>query len=664
MFPAFSLQFIIDSCRLVWQAFIDRLKAEKMTHALVLPDQNFLDWFQATKKYVEFFKSVAVVRSPKGMNLNRYKTISAVKTKGVWFNDDPVAHIRRAYPSVVTVDVLDAPTPAQLATLLNGRVTSQQRFGTELNQDTRFTLDWATESSTLRIVRPFDLALGNGFFHEGMDIAAELETCVICAVAGEVITLVYKEDGLGYGAYIQVGTVHGRDRYLTTYTNLQNIVVQRGQQLQVGDPIGECASDAGIKLVVQKARHDTGNRYKMPGAVDPLPLIYVEGLTLQTTATFGLRIRRGPGVDFPKVGDFNNDQVARPLEPHGVAIVKLQSNATDNLWVNLVTQKGVSGFGAAWFLTAKSPRSKVPRSFAINGVNLDLLSAAGKPNPNQLGKMQYVRLLYNVSMGTGSQDLNRAHSLYEPYLRACASAGKKVILVYTHQTYGEGAGYVWERMDSAKWNELGQRFAEFVRSIAARYAGRGWIAAHQIWNEQDAHEGAVASVRMNALEYANLLFKTISAIRTVDPSTPIITGGHTGGPQRGANYARATLSALPSSVRPDGLAFHPYGRGPVVGTNFTIFGHIEEEIQAYWSALPNKRMWITEWGVLDQPNASISSVSDYAKGFIQYLQARHPEKIAALIWYAWADSMHNGYGLVNEANVPKEPLYSLYTSTA
>ena len=78
--------------------------------------------------------------------------------------------------------------------------------------------------------------------------------------------------------------------------------------------------------------------------------------------------------------------------------------------------------------------------------------------------------------------------------------------------------------------------------------------------------------------------------------------------------------------------------------------------------MPNKRMWITEWGVLDQPNSTVDSVADYAKGFIQYLQARHPEKIAATIWYAWADSMHNGYGLVNAANAPKEPLYTLYTS--
>ena len=633
-----------------------------MTHALVLPDQNFLEWYQATKNYTDFFKSVAIIRSPKGINLNRYKTVSAVKATGLWFNDDPIAHIRRAYPNVVMVDVLSVNTPHELATLLNGRVANQQRFGLEANQDYRFTLDWATESYTLRILRPFNLDLGNGFFHEGIDISAERGTRVICAVAGEVITVVPQENGLGYGAYLQVGTLHGRDRYLVTYTNLQNIVAQRGQQLQLGDPIAECGSDKGIKLVVQKARHDTANRYTMPGAIDPLPLIYVDGLTLQTTATSGLRIRRGQGTNFPKVGDLKVEQVARPLEPHGVAIVKLQSNATDNLWVNLETQDGVTGFGAAWFLTAKSPRSKFPPSFAINGVNLDLLSTVGKPNPAQLGKMQYVRLLYNVSMGTGSQDLNRAHALYEPYLRACAEAGKKVILVYTHQTYGEGAGYVWEQMDSAKWHELGQRFADFVRNIAARYAGRGWIAAHQIWNEQDAPEGAVASVRMNALDYASLLAKAITTIRTVDATTPIITGGHTGGPQRGANYARATLSALPSTIRPDGLAFHPYGRGPVVGTTFTIFGHIEEEIQAYWSVMPNKRMWITEWGVLDQPNSTVDSVADYAKGFIQYLQARHPEKIAATIWYAWADSMHNGYGLVNAANAPKEPLYTLYTS--
>jgi hypothetical protein len=30
------------------------------------------------------------------------------------------------------------------------------------------------------------------------------------------------------------------------------------------------------------------------------------------------------------------------------------------------------------------------------------------------------------------------------------------------------------------------------------------------------------------------------------------------------------------------------------------------------------------------------------------------------MWYAWADGMHNGYGLVNTSDQPKQPLYDRF----
>lgn len=630
------------------------------SHALVLPDKDFRTWYEATRDYTAHFKNVIIVRSPAGNDLNRYRVVSAVRAPSMWVNNDPVAHIRRAYLNVVTVDLVNATTPAELANVLRARVQANKRYGDPANQFTRFTLDWATDSPTLSFTRLFDADLGNGKFHEGLQLAAPRGTPVRAAVAGTVFNVLTDNSTLGYGQYVQVQTRANNIDYLVSYTNLQNIRVRAGQAVAQADLLGECASEGGIKLVVQQPGVQTGTRYAVTGAINPLPLIYVEGISLNTTATSGLNIRDGQGTQFNKVGFMQPTDTAKPLELHGFAIRKLNSTEQQNQWLNVDTSAGVTGWAAAWLLQARSPRSAQPANTRFNGVNLDLLHPLGKPDPARLRDVTYVRMAYNVSMGRGSQDLNAAYNLYAPYFDRLQAAGKQVILVYTHQTFGEGAGYQWNQMNPDRWRELSARLADFVRVIANQYKGRGVIAAHQIWNEQDAYEGAEASVRMPATDYGAMLTYTLQAIRSVDSTTPIITGGHTGGPVAGPNYIRQAFSVMPTNLRPDGIADHPYGRGAGVVPKYEQFGHIEECIVNYWNVLPGKRVWFTEWGVLNAPNEPPSDMSIYALTTLNHMRERHPEKIAAAIWYAWADGMHNGYGLVNRSDQPKEPFFSNY----
>lgn len=83
-----------------------------ISHALVLPDTDFLTWLRAAETYSRTFERVAIVRSPKGNDLNRYRNVTAVQVPGVWVNNDAVSHIRRVYPMVVRVDLIRAATPA------------------------------------------------------------------------------------------------------------------------------------------------------------------------------------------------------------------------------------------------------------------------------------------------------------------------------------------------------------------------------------------------------------------------------------------------------------------------------------------------------------------------------------------------------------------------
>ena len=111
---------------------------------------------------------------------------------------------------------------------------------------------------------------------------------------------------------------------------------------------------------------------------------------------------------------------------------------------------------------------------------------------------------------------------------------------------------------------------------------------------------------------------------------------------------------MPSDVRPDGVATHPYGRG-VKGHPFSNFGALEDELRLYGAVLPGKPVWITEWGVLGrQGDLSITAqVADYAAGFMQICRTQVKTPVAACCWYAWADGMDDGYGLVDSSGQPK-----------
>ncbi|MEL6310180.1 MAG: SH3 domain-containing protein, partial [Chloroflexota bacterium] len=268
------------------------------------------------------------------------------------------------------------------------------------------------------------------------------------------------------------------------------------------------------------------------------------------------------------------------------------------------------------------------------GVNLDLYHPLGTPDPAALGGIKWVRFLYNVSMNPdipegddaryGNTDLAATMSRYRPVLEKYAHAKKNIVLVFTHQTYGEGQGLNLGQLDDGQWRTLSDRFAEMVAQIAEQYKDSGIIHALQIWNEQDAHEGAVASIPLRPAVYGYMLGKTIQAVREVDSEIPIITGGHASGPGTGVPYAKATIAAMPDGVRPSGIAFHPYGRGNMKSLQkYRHYGNIDESINSYASVLPDTPLWITEWGVLDAPQSPPEEMGAYAQEFMERVREAH-----------------------------------------
>lgn len=268
-------------------------------------------------------------------------------------------------------------------------------------------------------------------------------------------------------------------------------------------------------------------------------------------------------------------------------------------------------------------------------MNLDIFTDTGKPDPAYLTGIPYVRLLYNVSRGVGSQDFGYAFSQHNTYITALQAAGKKVIIVLNHQAWGEGVpGWPrWEEFQTATWQHFTSAFVERIaHNIIQRFAGRSLI--YQLWNEPDSLDGR-ASVRMPAASYG-VFFRAVSqVIRQFDSSAKIITAGLNSGPENAYRYFKD------AGITPDGIAIHEYGRGAANNPNYRPFGTMEYSLD-YWRNRTNIPIWLTEFGVLDQPNEPENKVADYARDFVKVSKAKGAE---AVCWYAYG-RMDNCYGII------------------
>lgn len=630
-----------------------------ISHALVLPDHNFYEWLAIARPYQEHFENVVIVRSPAGNDLNRFRNVSAVEAPLTWLGDSALDHIRRVYPRVVLVDVMRAANPSQLHTIVVGRIQRDDRFG-ELEMEVphlfrRFVLDWLCSARPRRITESFNHQASLGSLRAGITIRSQTDADVICAAAGEVVGLAGDGNAYGWRSYLQVESLVHETPYITTYEGIKQARVKLGAQVRPGQILAKTQDDR-LRIILQ---NPLGGGYRFPhidNALNPRDYIYIPEFKVRPSTDF-LRVRQAPSLRGKILGRVYSWDLLEPLEHHGRALEKIGG---EDKWIKVRSLRGIQGYAAAWHLqatTASEGKEALPGVNPV-GVNLDVYHDLGKPPASRLGGLGWLRFGYNVSNFRGSQDIAAALARYLPLVESYREAGYRVIFTTSHQTYGEAQDefWSWPQMTDAKWQRLIKRFAEMMSAIAAQWAGRDLVSAWQIWNEQDAPIGAVASVPMSSDNYSKMFDQVYRAIRSADSDVSIITGGFTGGPQRGGAYARRLLRRLPDDVQPDGIAFHPYGRGLNDQPKYAIWGHIDESVWAYSSVMPDKPLWMTEWGVLDRPQDNIEHVAKYASDMVRHLKVNYPGKFAAIIWYAWAQGMHNCYGIVDRQGKPRPPL--------
>ena len=158
--------------------------------------------------------------------------------------------------------------------------------------------------------------------HIGIDIGSSAGSVVRAGAAGTVAHISRQEDGLGFGPYAQISSRHDDKTYTLTYTHLDNINLNLGEEVSVGQAIASAAAER-FTLICQ-SEGDGAEGFLLPHVRDPAPMLHWRDLVMRTTGVW-LRIRAAAGTDHPQVDSIRPGEIATTLEPHGETLQKLGS---------------------------------------------------------------------------------------------------------------------------------------------------------------------------------------------------------------------------------------------------------------------------------------------------------------------------------------------------
>jgi hypothetical protein len=201
------------------------------------------------------------------------------------------------------------------------------------------------------------------------------------------------------------------------------------------------------------------------------------------------------------------------------------------------------------------------------------------------------------------------------------------------------------------------QFAAFVAAAAQRYAPQG-IHMWEIWNEPNL--GGSWPPAPNAVAYSRILVAAARAIKAVDPTAIVISGGLAGATTGPTTVAPteflATMCAAGAVSAVDGVGFHPYSFP--VPPSYDVAWNAWSQMVRVRGALvacgqPTKPIWATEYGAPTNGPGLTASATDYKIGHSpdhvdeayqallvtqSVLQVEQSPWIHGLFWYTDRDS--------------------------
>jgi O-glycosyl hydrolase len=178
------------------------------------------------------------------------------------------------------------------------------------------------------------------------------------------------------------------------------------------------------------------------------------------------------------------------------------------------------------------------------------------------------------------------------------------------------------------WDSPANTWGQFVRAIAERYRGR--VQAWEVWNEPDYPRGSFSFWFGSKADYYQLLKVAYRAIRSVDPSAPVLIGGLMYWAEPG--YLEDLLSmALHDPEGPannyffDAVAWHVYSRPT------DVYERVRRSRLLLQNYAGQKAIWVNEGNL---PVWSESRLNDYGRF---PLSGTLEEQAAWVVqWYAYA----------------------------
>ena len=301
------------------------------------------------------------------------------------------------------------------------------------------------------------------------------------------------------------------------------------------------------------------------------------------------------------------------------------------------------------------------------GINIHPKNGQGWPTVHSdMAKVGWIRFPF-MSSAAQFPSLDAAFNFFDPVINAYNTLGVKILLVLTHETYGEATGINWNQMDSQKWASFAINFVTVVERIVQHYGNR--VQGYEIWNEGDAKPNNPAAVYFPPADYAPLLDRAETAIRAHAADASVILGGLIGGPSVSIPYVKTIQKTLGGRLPVDAIGYHPYGKGaPGDKTIFARNGSVGTDIERFQEAFPHVPLWITEIGAqgTDDPNYWDDAAS-YLTSLYGYIRSHQAHNAPVVMWYAWSDAMDRAQktnGLLKLDNTKKPFLYDAFFNEA
>lgn len=207
-------------------------------------------------------------------------------------------------------------------------------------------------------------------------------------------------------------------------------------------------------------------------------------------------------------------------------------------------------------------------------------------------------------------------------------------------------------------------FGDWAAAVAQRYAGKG-AKYFEIWNEPN--NPAFWSPAPNPAAYTADLKAAYSAIKNVDPSAIVLTGGLA--PQANSSNSYDMVTFLQDMYADgaqgsfDGVGDHPYTYpyAPdtvTLGSAWTEMSQTATSLRSLMVANGDsaKKIWITEFGApTGSGGVSDAAQSDEITQAIAF--AKHTSWIGSFYIYSWEDGSTDTFGLLNSDGTQK-PAYA------